>query len=383
MDIVHNLSGPWSSVAGLLTQGSIDDVEKIWQSAGMEELQKARLVVSPLFMRKADLESLHTSLMRLHDVASKDTGEWVHMLSIAVDGYDGRIHTDKVLQEVPMVREAIDNLVDLAKDIDPSLYRPLEEKYLTDSVLKAFGSLEFVSTRRNSMEQDARRGHSHFIVRENTVVPSRNQPSSSIAPKANILQNPGNSGFGSGIPQRKRPHSIQQQAAMPLVKKSKPDVSLFLKSSTPKTFVGSKGPQKKKAAILDISALEQARKVNEERREKLLQQKEEEKEKEAKARAEAHEAEKKAKEERKHILKESAKKKKEELKQKERDEKKKALEDAKARKEEERQRKKRKTPKESVDSKDVAVALDRARLKADMESTKEIENLDAFDARHM
>lgn len=373
MDIVKNLSGPWSSVAGLLTHGSIDDVEKIWQSAGMEEPQKARLVVSPLFMRKADLEALHSSLMKLHDVASRDTSEWVHMLSIAVDGYDGRIHTDKVMEKIPSVREDIDRVVQLAQDIDPALYRPLEEQYLTDGVLEAMGLESVVAQRQQTRKEDQQHeNHSHFRVRERTT---NIESVVAVAPKAHSSDAQGTSGFD--IPLRKRPHTVSQAGSVPLMKKSRADTSsLFLKPSKPKGLVG-KMPQKKKAAVLDISALEKARKANEERQEKLQRQKEEEKEKEAQARAEAHEAEKKANEERKQILKEAAKRKKEEQKQKEREEKQKAIEEKKAQRKDER---KQKRPKQDpVRSEDVALALERARLKADMESTKEIENPSAFD----
>lgn len=369
MDIVNNLSGPWSSVAGLLTQGSIHDIEKIWTSAGMEEPQKARLVVSPLFMRKTDLEGLHESLMKLCDISLQDKSDWVHMLSVAVDGYDGRIHTDKVMDDMPMVKESIERVAALCGDnVDARLFRPLEEKYLTDTVLKSLG-LECVVSQREESRVEKR--HSHFTIREKTMAATVQAPTV----ERPVVQ--GTDGFGI----RKRPLDVSQMRSVG--KKSKPDMSsLFLKPSKPAKSL-AKVPVKKKAAVLDITALEMARKANEERREKLQMQKEEEREKEIRARAEALEAERKAKEERKHILKEAAKRKKEELKQKAMEEKhkaaeekKKAMEEKKARREEER---KKRTKQQAIRSEDVAVALERARFKADLESTKEIENPSAFD----
>lgn len=375
MDIVKNLSGPWSSVAGLLTQGSIHNVEKIWTSAGMEEPQKARLVVSPLFMRKTDLESLHESLVKLHDISSQDKSEWVQMLSIAVDGYDGRIHTDKVMEEMPMVRSSVERVKELASGIDTSLFRPLEEKYLTDRVLTSLG-LDSVVAQREADKKEHAKAHAHFKIREKSVAGAQQH----VVPKVQKPSVQGTDGFGSLS--RKRPIDMMPSGA----KRSRPDTSsLFLKPSKPKT-VGKVAP-KKKAAVLDISALEMARKANEERREKLQKQKVEEKELEAKARAEALEAARKAKEERKQILKDAAKRKKEELKQKALEEKqkaqeerKKAIQEKKIQREEERKNKKKeKQLKEAISSMDVALALERARMKSDVESTKEIDNPSAFD----
>lgn len=376
MDIVKNLSGPWSSVAGLLTQGSIHDVEKIWTSAGMEEPQKARLVVSPLFMRKTDLEALHEGLVKLHDISQQDKSEWVQMLSIAVDGYDGRIHTDKVMEEMPAVRSSIERVEELTSNIDTMLFRPLEEKYLTDTVLTSLG-LDSVVAKRNAYKQECTKTHSHFKIREKSVADVHQQH---IEQKVQRPSMQGTDGFGV----RKRPLDMSQMTS--LGKKSRPGTScLFLKPSKPKTL--GKVPPKKKAAVLDISALETARKANEERRQNLLLQKEKEKELEAKARAEAHEAEKKAKEERKQILKDVAKRKKEEEKQKAleerqkaQEEKKKAIEDKKIKRAEERMNREReKQLKEAISSMDVTLALQRARMKSDVESTKEIGNPSAFD----
>ena len=65
------------------------------------------------------------------------------MLCAAVDGYDGRIHTDQVLERLPKVRSSIEEVEALAEAIDPSLHRPLVEKYLSDEVLKQIGALQY------------------------------------------------------------------------------------------------------------------------------------------------------------------------------------------------------------------------------------------------
>eukprot|EP00889_Picochlorum_renovo_P007297 jgi/Picre1/34327/NNA_001799.t2 len=163
--ITSTLSGPWSasSVAGMLTVESIGKlVESGKQWDAMDPLVKARLLIAPLFMRKSDLDAIRDELRKIQEMAKLDTNEWVSMLAIAVDGYDGRIHTDKVLQSIPIVKDTLDEVIELAGSIDPMAYRPLEEEYLTDSILADMGAPV-----RGSIEREGDgTGHTHFKVRD-------------------------------------------------------------------------------------------------------------------------------------------------------------------------------------------------------------------------
>jgi len=128
-----------------------------------DEPVKARLLLSPLFLRPAELSNVRPSLSGLRDLASQDKGEWVEMVRAAVDGYDGRIHTDLVLERLPKVKSSIEEVEALAEAIDPSLHRPLAEKYLSDDVLKQIGALQY---KKDAEKLDRRLSHSHFTVRE-------------------------------------------------------------------------------------------------------------------------------------------------------------------------------------------------------------------------
>lgn len=395
LDISNTLSGPWSasSVAGMLTQESVSYLARREKWDAMEPLIRAKLVLSPLFLRKGDLDAMHDSLMEIQSVARQDRNEWVHMLSSAVDGYDGRVHTDKVLEEMPQVRETVDAVVDLAADIDPSIYRPLEEKYLSDRVLDQLGCLGFSMARQGDCRKPAI--HSHFTVRDSIVDQKVQQSVPSVSDSVKLPLGGGSNGFSQPMKQRKTPAEIQKAGLGQKAGIQASASSLFMRPSREKVVGrvggGNRAAQvKKKAAILDISAIQQARAINEQRRQDLKKQKEEEKEIESKEKAEALEAEKKAKEERKQILKEQEKRAKDLMKQKAKEEKKKALDEAKALKDEERKKKremnnqsagsskKHKAANAPLDPQDVTAALGKARLKADLESTKDIENHKAF-----
>jgi len=165
--------------------------------------------------------------------------------------------------------------------------------------------------------------------------------------------------------------------------------SLFMKPSigSKKTIAGrdisKSGATKKKTAVLDISAISQAREMNQKRQEEWKKQKEEEKEAQAQERAEAAAAERKAKEERKRMMKEAEKKRKEHRKEKEREEKQQQLLEAKQQREEERQRKKelaeeikmrRMYEAEYMDPSAISRALQKAGQRSDQNSVNDIED---------
>lgn len=363
--IIRTLSGPWSasSVAGMLTVESIGKLAvsgKQWDA--MDPLVKARLLVAPLFMRKSDLDAIRDELRKIQQMAKVDTNEWVSMLATAVDGYDGRIHTDKVLQSIPIVKETLDEVIGLAGSIDPMVYRPLEEEYLTDSIL-----LDMGAPVRGSIE-GADTGHTHFRVRDPKDVVRTEMPAQHSKPQ-------GSNGFD-----RKRDRGA---GLVPMDSKKLKSSSLFInpKSKPLSRQLHSKQPvqqqKKKKAAVLDITAIQQARAVNEQRRKDLEIQKEKEKERQAKERADNALAEKQAKEERKRMMKEAERKKKEMQKQQAREERARIAEEARAAKKKEALEKKKKKPTvEPVDPRDVRAALERAGIRADIRSVDEIQNPD-------
>ena len=176
--------------------------------------------------------------------------------------------------------------------------------------------------------------------------------------------------------------------------KSLASSSLFMKSGggamarkqQPSKAVERHPPEKKKkAAVLDVASVARLHAMTTKRREDLQKQKEEEKEAAARERAEALQAEKKAEEEHKKFLKELEKQKKEREKERLREEK----HEAKKAREEERQKKRQQMAEErqdkrmkieTLDPSAVSAALKRARLRADIESTKEIQDPSLQDA---
>lgn len=369
--ILNTLTGPWSasSVAGMLTVESIGKLvesRKRWDA--MDPLVKARLVIAPLFMRKTDLDVIREELGKIQEMAKVDTNEWVSMLGTAVDGYDGRIHTDKVLESISIVNDTLDEVVALAGSIDPMVYRPLEEEYLTDSVLVGMGA----PVRGSVTVREGNHGeHAHFKVRDaKDVVVGIEKSAQHSKPLSS-----GSNGFD-----RKRDRA---GGLVPMDSKKLKSSSLFINNSKPKPLgrpVQSKQPQppqnKKKAAVLDITAIQQARAVNEQRRKEFEVQKEKEKERLAKERADNALAEKQLKEERKRMMKEAETKKKEMQKQKAKEERGRIAEEAKAAKRKEAVKRKKKPTVEPVDPKDVRAALERAGIKADLRSVGEIQNPD-------
>ena len=343
--------GPWGSAAGLMAEeDNIKDIERLFPY--QEEPEKGRVLLSPLFLRKTVLDTVRSSLAGLRDLAAQDKGEWIEMLSAAVDDFDGRIHTDRVLERLPHVRRSIEEVEALAEGIDPALHRPLVEKYLSDEVLEQTGGLKYKKRDDAGLSTTKR----HFTVREppsakkdrgagSSGAPSRALPPVSKSPAAS-------SGFGVLPKGRKRP-------AMP---GSAPDAGMFLKPTKPKP-AGVSGRAKtsdKRPVMLDISSVKQMQGVTEKRRVDLQAHRLEEKEKEAQQRAEERQQKKGNLKELKKFMHDAEKRKKE------------------AKREEERERKR--PTKAPVEGGEVMAVLDAARNKANEVEGKATANVDAWQA---
>ena len=263
--------GPWGSAAGLMAEeDNIKDIERLFPY--QEEPEKGRVLLSPLFLRKTVLDTVRSSLAGLRDLAAQDKGEWIEMLSAAVDDFDGRIHTDRVLERLPHVRRSIEEVEALAEGIDPALHRPLVEKYLSDEVLEQTGGLKYKKRDDAGLSSTQR----HFTVREPpSAKKDRGAGSSGASSRAFppvSKSPPASSGFGVLPKGRKRP-------AMP---GSAPDAGMFLKPTKPKP-AGVSGRAKtsdKRPVMLDISSVKQMQGVTKKRRVDLQAQRLEEKERE-------------------------------------------------------------------------------------------------------
>ncbi len=356
------VAGPWGSAAGLMTNENMHTIE-----AGFpfeDEPVKARLLLSPLFLRPAELSNVRPSLSGLRDLASQDKGEWVEMVRAAVDGYDGRIHTDLVLERLPKVKSSIEEVEALAEAIDPSLHRPLAEKYLSDDVLKQIGALQY---KKDAEKLDRRLSHSHFTVRERAR-PSdggKVQGKGSGASMGLSGALPTLNGSGVGVlpasSDPKGPSNPRKRPAMP-----GSEASLFLKPTRPKIpgrGAGAAGMTKKKPMVLDITSIKQVQTVTEKRRAELEKEKEELREKEAQERAEERQQRKEDLQERKNFMRDSERRKREKV----REEKRQHQDDEILRK-----------TLAPVEGAKVAAVLEAARGKADMESSKEARGVTAY-----
>lgn len=353
--------GPWGSAAGLMTVENIEDIERMFPYE--EEPERARLLLSPIFLRKPVLDGLRPSLSGLKDLASQDKGEWVEMLCAAVDGYDGRIHTDQVLERLPKVRSSIEEVEALAEAIDPSLHRPLVEKYLSDEVLKQIGALQY---KKDPRKLEGRLTHSHFTVRE----PARKSDTGKLqgnGPDVSLVRPgapPTFNGFGSGLNAPKDPKGLSNPRKRPAMPGA--EASMFLKPTRPKLSgrgAGAAALAKKKPKVLDITSIKQVQTVTEKRRSELEKEKEELKEKEAQERAEERQQKREDLQERKNFMRDSERRKKE----KAREQKRQLQDDEVLRK-----------TKAPVDGAKVAAALEAARDKADVESSKRAQHIAAY-----
>lgn len=347
--------GPWGSAAGLMAEeDNIKDIERLFPY--QEEPEKGRVLLSPLFLRKTVLDTVRSSLAGLRDLAAQDKGEWIEMLSAAVDDFDGRIHTDRVLERLPHVRRSIEEVEALAEGIDPALHRPLVEKYLSDEVLEQTGGLKYKKRDDAGLSSTQR----HFTVREPpSAKKDRGAGSSGASSRAFppvSKSPPASSGFGVLPKGRKRP-------AMP---GSALDAGMVVKPTKPKPGgVSGRGaaPAKKvekKPVILDISSVKQMQGVTEKRRVDLQAHRLEEKEKEAQQRAEERQQKKGNLKELKKFMHDAEKRKKE------------------AKREEERERKR--PTKAPVEGGKVAAVLDAARNKANEVEGKAAANVDTWQA---
>ena len=131
LEFSNKLTGEWSasSVTGLLSEATIASLAAPQQWEALDPLVRARLVLSPLFLRAADLKTLGEPLRKLKAVAAADRDEWVRVLAAAVGGYDGRLHMEEVAQHSKVVETTLEDVRRLGAGADTALYRPLEASY--------------------------------------------------------------------------------------------------------------------------------------------------------------------------------------------------------------------------------------------------------------
>jgi hypothetical protein len=124
--IEAKLHGDWSASSGAaqLSAVRIDDLIKRWQI--MDRMVKARLLLSPLFLRMAELRELQPALQRLATAAAGDADDWVRSTAAAVGSYDGCLHADALIKESKEVQRTLEDLRERLQAVDPDLFRPLE-----------------------------------------------------------------------------------------------------------------------------------------------------------------------------------------------------------------------------------------------------------------
>ncbi|KAG7670603.1 hypothetical protein Ndes2526A_g00377 [Nannochloris sp. 'desiccata'] len=334
----NKLASEWSasSVAGLLSPAVVEDISTTQKWEALDPLVRVRLLLAPMFLRRQELAGLRPALTTLaKSVVAQDSDEWVRVIAAAVGSYDGVLHLDNVLEHSKLVKATLEELKRHGTGADPTIFRPLEEEYLSAAVLEK--RLPGSSVKRKHIPE-----HSHFILRDAAKAPGNSEPSSiagamaATVPAAATATGASTRPPSSGIFKPSKPSGSGNLAGKPPMGPSRlaapggggppgagkrgggsVDVgsgSLFMANRKPlgggiaarasgsAALGGSKSTafkQKKKAAIIDINAvaeLNQAAAIEKERKQK---QDEKEREAAASARSEAKRVEKEAKEEKK------------------------------------------------------------------------------------
>jgi len=124
----NKLTGEWSAsgVTGLLTQQSLEAIigQQKWDA--LEPIMRARLLLSPLFLRLSELHELREPLLKLKEVGTADKDEWVRVIAAAVGPYDGRLHIEEVMNESKLVKSTLEDVRRRGACANPALFRPRE-----------------------------------------------------------------------------------------------------------------------------------------------------------------------------------------------------------------------------------------------------------------
>ena len=332
----NKLASEWSasSITGLLSPAVIEDISTTKKWEALDPLVRVRLLLAPMFLRRQELAELRPALTALKSVVAQDTDEWVRVIAAAVGSYDGVLHMDAVLEHSKLVKATLEELKRHGAGADPTIFRPLEEKYLSAVVLEK--RLPGSTAQRKHIPE-----HTHFVLRDAEKAPGNNIPvpqpsagttaatggvssnrpyparagavdvgvskpssSSGLLPGRppmgpSRLAAPGGSGSGGGISGRGAGAgggSLFMAGRKPL------GGGLAARATGSAALGGTKSGAvkgKKKAAIIDINAvaqLNQAAALEKERKEK---EEEKAREEAALAKVEAKKLEKEAKEEKK------------------------------------------------------------------------------------
>ncbi|GAB4823732.1 hypothetical protein N2152v2_010778 [Parachlorella kessleri] len=228
LHVSSKLSGDWSAanVTGLLSEPVLEHLLARWET--LDPLVRARLLLSPLFLRKKDLRDLQPELQQMAEVGCGDRDEWVRVLARAVGPYDGRLHLEAVLKDSKLVGKTLNELRQLLEGADPSVFRSLEELYLNQELRqRVVGS------------SPAETQHQHFRARQPSEAPSARQAGSSAATAQRGPAGGAAAQMAGGLshwaPRTSRPQASTPQADLFLP--SKPVQRLH--SGTGALFVGS------------------------------------------------------------------------------------------------------------------------------------------------
>ncbi|KAL4439992.1 hypothetical protein ABPG75_002993 [Micractinium tetrahymenae] len=187
--VANKLNGEWSAsnVSSMLTDTILEYLVSGDKWESLDPLVRSRLLLAPLFMRKRELAELQPALGKLAAAGAADKDEWVRATAQSVDGYDGRLHTDKLLGGSTLVAKTVAGMQPLLNKADPRLFRPLEEVYMNKELLQklrggASGVPGGIQQAAGVGGAGAAKPHHHFRLRPAAEAPSQRQAGGAASP---------------------------------------------------------------------------------------------------------------------------------------------------------------------------------------------------------
>lgn len=274
LQISNKLAGEWSasSATPLLSSTAIDNIASEQKWNALDPLLRVRLLLAPLFLRPSDVREMLSSLSMLIETASHDKDEWVRIIAAAVNPYDGTLHIEAVkklskLIETTLTEVRVAYQKSCPQDVPSSKFRPLEEKYLSDNIMRE--RIPDWCTYPRAPP------HTHFVPREPP----------GIGAGVEAMQRSQRMSVGhpvGGQPAINAATTDKTMIPPPLPKSQKSSLKdLYAKPGKGVARFGQLKP--KKAAIIDVSTVSELNKAA--ALEKARKQKEEEEAKEEAARA--------------------------------------------------------------------------------------------------
>ncbi|KAL4420273.1 hypothetical protein ABPG77_005613 [Micractinium sp. CCAP 211/92] len=188
--VANKLNGEWSAsnVSSMLTDTILEYLVTGDKWESLDPLVRSRLLLAPLFMRKRELAELQPALEKLAAAGAADKDEWVRAMAQSVDGYDGRLHTDRLLAGSKLVAKTVSGMQPLLDKADPRLFRPLEEVYMNKDLLQKLrggangAGIQQAQQAVGAAGAGAPKPHHHFRLRPATEAPSQRQAGSAATP---------------------------------------------------------------------------------------------------------------------------------------------------------------------------------------------------------